>query len=164
MQFQTTLLQQRLRENGQSLLNSNNQMTDQSSNKLQIGRQGQIKDVQSIIANFRQTHPEAVPRRGRRLKNVSQGYYLNEHGISSAGDATDALVAEMLSKHNNDLSSPPTSNDSNYSNSQIMITKAGPSNHFTPLTPGKIFNTHCPNIWFFFFHYKHFLFSSFSFR
>lgn len=141
MQFQSTLLQQRLRENGQSLLNSNSQTSDQSvNNKLQIGRQGQIKDVQSIIANFRQTHPEIVPRRGRRLKNVTQGHYLNEHGSSSAGDATDALMAEMLSKHNNDISSPPTSNDSNYSNSQVMISKAGTSNQFTPLTPGTFDN------------------------
>lgn len=34
------------------------------------GRQGPILDVRSIIADYRQRHPETVPRRGRRLKSV----------------------------------------------------------------------------------------------
>lgn len=34
----------------------------------QIGRQGPIKDVRSIIDDHRQRHPEMVPRRGRRRK------------------------------------------------------------------------------------------------
>lgn len=34
----------------------------------QIGRQGPIKDVRSIIDDYRQKHPEMVPRRGRRRK------------------------------------------------------------------------------------------------
>ncbi|KAK6625231.1 hypothetical protein RUM43_005522 [Polyplax serrata] len=33
-----------------------------------IGRQGPIVDVKSIIADYRQNHPEQVPRRGRRPK------------------------------------------------------------------------------------------------
>lgn len=33
-----------------------------------IGRQGPIKDVRSIIDDYRQKHPEMVPRRGRRRK------------------------------------------------------------------------------------------------
>lgn len=121
-----SFLQQRFRENGQNLLNAVG--LDQPSNKMQIGRQGQIKDVQSIIANFRQTHPEIVPRRGRRLKNVNHNLYMNEHGNSSVGDSNDALVADMLAKHNNDISSPPSSNDSNYSNSHVLLSKAGASN------------------------------------
>lgn len=124
--------QQRFRENGQM---------DQSSNKLQIGRQGQIKDVQSIIANFRQTHPEVVPRRGRRLKNVNQNqlFGLNEQsGSGTAGDSNDALVADLLSKRNNDISSPPSSNDSTYSNSQILLSKAaGNANQFGSIPAGK---------------------------
>lgn len=36
------------------------------------GRQGQIKDVKSIIADYRQRHPEIVPKRGRRMKSVLQ--------------------------------------------------------------------------------------------
>lgn len=35
-----------------------------------IGRQGPIKDVKSIIDDYRQKHPESVPRRGRRLKGT----------------------------------------------------------------------------------------------
>lgn len=36
----------------------------------QKGRQGAVKDVQSIIADHRQRYPDAVPRRGRRMKSV----------------------------------------------------------------------------------------------
>ncbi|XP_059480597.1 uncharacterized protein LOC132199691 isoform X2 [Neocloeon triangulifer] len=35
------------------------------------GRQGPILDVRSIIADYRQRHPEQVPRRGRRLRPQS---------------------------------------------------------------------------------------------
>ncbi|XP_055321488.1 GATA zinc finger domain-containing protein 7-like isoform X2 [Sitodiplosis mosellana] len=134
-QQQQSYLSQRFRENGQSLLNSANQL-EQAANKMQIGRQGQIKDVQSIIANFRQTHPEVVPRRGRRLKNVNQNLYGNEQGSNSAGDNTDALVADLLSKRNNDISSPPSSNDSTYSNSQVLLSKAGASNQYGSIAAG----------------------------
>lgn len=130
---------QRFRENGQALLNSANQM-EQSVNKMQIGRQGQIKDVQSIIANFRQTHPEVVPRRGRRLKNVNQSqlFGMNEQSSGgTTGDNNDALVADLLSKRNNDISSPPSSNDSTYSNSQILLSKAaGNANQFGSIPAG----------------------------
>lgn len=124
--------QQRFRENGQM---------DQAANKLQIGRQGQIKDVQSIIASFRQTHPEVVPRRGRRLKNVNQNqlFGMNEQSGSggTTGDSNDALVADLLSKRNNDISSPPSSNDSTYSNSQILLSKAaGNANQFGAIPAG----------------------------
>lgn len=37
----------------------------------QIGRQGPIKDVRSIIDDYRQKNPEMVPRRGRRRKGLS---------------------------------------------------------------------------------------------
>lgn len=39
---------------------------------LMVGRQGVFKDVKSIIADYRQQHPESVPRRGRRVKQSSQ--------------------------------------------------------------------------------------------
>lgn len=135
-QQQQSFLSQRYRENGQSLLNSANQL-DQSTSKMQIGRQGQIKDVQSIIANFRQTHPEVVPRRGRRMKNINQNLYGNEQGSNSAIDNNDALVADLLSKRNNDISSPPSSNDSTYSNSQVLLSKAGASNQYGSIAAGK---------------------------
>lgn len=35
-----------------------------------IGRQGPIKNVKSIIDDYRQKHPETVPRRGRRRKGA----------------------------------------------------------------------------------------------
>lgn len=132
---QQSYLSQRFRENGQSLLNSNNQLDQPNANKLQIGRQGQIKDVQSIIASFRQTHPEIVPRRGRRLKNVNQSMYLNDN--TSGGD-NEALLADILSKRNNDMNSPPSSNDSSYSNSQMLISKAGPSNQYGSIAAGEM--------------------------
>ncbi|KXJ79630.1 hypothetical protein RP20_CCG000186 [Aedes albopictus] len=47
-----------------------NHLTQAQANQLQVGRQGVIKDVKSIIADYRQKHPEQVPRRGRRLKNI----------------------------------------------------------------------------------------------
>lgn len=136
MQSQHSFLPQRFRENGQSLLSSAASQLEQSS-KLQIGRQGQIKDVQSIIASFRQTHPEIVPRRGRRLKNVNQSMYGNEQGSGSGGDNTDALVADILSKRNNDISSPPSSNDSTYSNSQVLLKP----NQFGAISAGNCCNT-----------------------
>ncbi|XP_052888345.1 apoptotic chromatin condensation inducer in the nucleus-like isoform X2 [Anopheles moucheti] len=50
--------------------------------QLQIGRQGMRKDVSSIIADYRQKHPENVPRRGRRLKNVG-GNSASNNGTSA---------------------------------------------------------------------------------
>lgn len=142
---QQAFLSQRFRENGQSLLNSGN-LNDQSASKLQIGRQGPIKNVQSIIANFRQTHPEIVPRRGRRLKNVNQNMYGNEQGNSLTGDNSDALVADLLlSKRNNDISSPPSSNDSTYSNSQVLLSKTGASNQYGSISAGNFHLFHYIN-------------------
>lgn len=41
-----------------------------NSQEFKTGRQGPILDVKSLIADYRQKHPETVPRRGRRLKSV----------------------------------------------------------------------------------------------
>lgn len=82
---------------------------DNIANKMQVGRQGPIKDVKSLIDDFRQRHPEQVPRRGRRMKNIHPNAYFGDHGNNSAG-----LV------DSNDMSSPPSSNDSSY-NSQLLI-------------------------------------------
>lgn len=128
------------RENGQCFLSAGGNQLDQPASK--IGRQGQIKDVRSIIANFRQTHPEQIPRRGRRLKNVNQNMYLNDNATAN----NDALIADILSKRNNDMNSPPSSNDSNYSNSQMMISKAGPSSQFASLTGTNLLLTLCENL------------------
>lgn len=50
-------------------------------------RQRPILDVQSIIADFRQRHPEAVPRRGRRIRSVlnPQGDGLGSNGRMNSG-------------------------------------------------------------------------------
>ncbi|XP_055631821.1 probable serine/threonine-protein kinase kinX isoform X2 [Toxorhynchites rutilus septentrionalis] len=62
------------------------------SNHLQVGRQGVIKDVKSIIADYRQKHPEQVPRRGRRLKNIpSIGYDGGSVTITNKGGGTTRM-------------------------------------------------------------------------
>ncbi|XP_035789979.1 serine-rich adhesin for platelets-like isoform X2 [Anopheles albimanus] len=53
--------------------------------QLQIGRQGMRKDVSSIIADYRQKHPENVPRRGRRLKNIGSGNSSNNGSTAGNG-------------------------------------------------------------------------------
>jgi hypothetical protein len=69
---------------------------------LQVGRQGVIKDVKSIIADYRQKHPEVVPRRGRRMKHL-----------------TGRLSTDMMDGGN----SRPSSNDS--CNSNTLVTPTG---------------------------------------
>ncbi|KAL1396288.1 hypothetical protein pipiens_010628 [Culex pipiens pipiens] len=58
------------------------------NNQLQVGRQGVIKDVKSIIADYRQKHPEQVPRRGRRLKNIPSY-------DGKGGSSADARMREL---------------------------------------------------------------------
>ncbi|CAD7080320.1 unnamed protein product, partial [Hermetia illucens] len=81
-----------------------------------IGRQGVFKDVKSIIADYRQKHPEAVPRRGRRVKTSA----------GNQGDASTILgnVLKTESRGSTDLgallarvdgNSRPSSNDSSHS-------------------------------------------------
>lgn len=48
---------------------------------LKQNRQRPVLDVQSIIADYRQRHPEAVPRRGRRIRSI-----LNTQGDCSMGN------------------------------------------------------------------------------
>lgn len=79
--------------------------------KLQLGRQGPIKDVKSLIDDFRQRHPEAVPRRGRRMKNVNQ-HLAGEHGLDRNAD-----LDLRLDRNSFDLTSRPSSNDSMHNNS-----------------------------------------------
>ncbi|XP_039434880.1 uncharacterized protein LOC120417006 isoform X1 [Culex pipiens pallens] len=81
------------------------------NNQLQVGRQGVIKDVKSIIADYRQKHPEQVPRRGRRLKNIPS--YDGKGG--SSADARMRELSFLLAAAEN--TSRPSSNDSSQSNS-----------------------------------------------
>lgn len=62
------------------------------SNQLQVGRQGVIKDVKSIIADYRQKHPEQVPRRGRRLKNIPGSSY---DGITITNKSGSSRMPEL---------------------------------------------------------------------
>ncbi|XP_059608713.1 uncharacterized protein LOC132256366 [Phlebotomus argentipes] len=62
----------------------------------QMGRQGAIKDVKSIIADYRQRHPEIVPRRGRRMKSMlSENSCPKESGNSrpSSADSSHSNAA-----------------------------------------------------------------------
>uniref|UniRef100_A0A1Q3F592 MYND-type domain-containing protein n=1 Tax=Culex tarsalis TaxID=7177 RepID=A0A1Q3F592_CULTA len=63
----------------------------QQQNHLQVGRQGVIKDVKSIIADYRQKHPEQVPRRGRRLKNIPS----SSSSYDGKGSSADARMREL---------------------------------------------------------------------
>ncbi|XP_053659343.1 uncharacterized protein LOC128708391 [Anopheles marshallii] len=116
--------------------------------QLQIGRQGMRKDVSSIIADYRQKHPENVPRRGRRLKNVGGNGASNNgtsvgNSIGSFGEG-GAISLTALSggkspcdgngRSNSSVSvstrisellaaaetSRPSSNDSSQSNSNLL--------------------------------------------
>lgn len=95
--IQQEFLQHRMRQESQQ---------NQNQNKMQIGRQGPIKDVKSLIDDFRQRHPEAVPRRGRRMKNVNQ-----QMGGEHVHDR-NADLDSMLGRNSVDLTSRPSSNDS----------------------------------------------------
>lgn len=54
------------------MLNGHGSYHNGNHQPLMVGRQGVIKDVKTIIADYRQQHPESVPRRGRRVKQSSQ--------------------------------------------------------------------------------------------
>lgn len=65
--------------NKKSLLNSALEMNGQSQDGRQF-KQRPVIDVQSIIADYRQRHPEAVPRRGRRIRSVLNSQNDNGNG------------------------------------------------------------------------------------
>lgn len=75
-----------------------------------VGRQGAIKDVRSIIEDYRQRHPETVPRRGRRMKTVPTATNSSDRlmMMSSPGSSGSSLmVMQMLaSSSRNNTSSP----------------------------------------------------------
>lgn len=69
--------------NKRNYYNKNYQNTlanHQELNGGQQNRQRNVVDVQSIIADYRQRHPETVPRRGRRIRSV-----LNANSIENGG-------------------------------------------------------------------------------
>ncbi|XP_017771175.1 PREDICTED: putative uncharacterized protein DDB_G0274435 isoform X2 [Nicrophorus vespilloides] len=64
--------------NGHDARNNNN--NGNSNNNSGSNKQRPVRDVQSIIADYRQRHPETVPRRGRRIRS-------NGHGGSGDGSS-----------------------------------------------------------------------------
>lgn len=102
--LQQEFLQQRLRQDAQNQSHAKQQP--------QFGRQGPIKDVKSLIDDFRQQHPEAVPRRGRRMKNVSHHSNSNHSYDRHADDDT------LLGRNSVDLASRSSSSDSMHNNAQ----------------------------------------------
>lgn len=63
------------------------------------GRQGPILDVRSIIADYRQRHPETVPRRGRRLKSVLNTNFDGGKGGNVLSMASLALGSGSQVRH-----------------------------------------------------------------
>uniref|UniRef100_A0A8W7Q0A8 Uncharacterized protein n=1 Tax=Anopheles coluzzii TaxID=1518534 RepID=A0A8W7Q0A8_ANOCL len=89
----------------------------QQQQQLQIGRQGMRKDVSSIIADYRQKHPENVPRRGRRLKNVGGGSGSGNNGTSAGNSLGSfgeggAISLTALSGAKSPANARPNSTDS----------------------------------------------------
>lgn len=83
----------------------------------QMGRQGATKDVQSIIADYRQRHPETVPRRGRRVKtNMNDGTGISS-SRSSQRSSTENRIGELGLFLQSLDGSRPSSADSSHSNS-----------------------------------------------
>lgn len=128
---QTQLLQQQQQNAiNEFLMNGGGGNSHSSS---QIGRQGPIKDVKSIIDDYRQKHPETVPRRGRRLKGTTFEIE-NDGRVSSSrrsmmiGD-DDQTISHHKSLENElrlllfskiEGNSRPSSRDSSQSNSNFM--------------------------------------------
>lgn len=78
--------------NGHHHPSASNHLSQAQANQLQVGRQGVIKDVKSIIADYRQKHPEQVPRRGRRLKNIPTSGY---EGITITNKSGSSRMPEL---------------------------------------------------------------------
>ncbi|XP_031357652.1 uncharacterized protein LOC116181424 isoform X2 [Photinus pyralis] len=79
------------------------------SGDLRQNRQRPVLDVQSIIADYRQRHPEAVPRRGRRIRSI-----LNNQGsgsqvkqnLSSSGIENNSELGLLLTAVDNGKGAP----------------------------------------------------------
>lgn len=101
------------------------QQTEHLNGHHQVGRQGAIKDVKSIIEAFRQKNPERAPRRGRRLKGS------NSDGTGTSPRSSDGIltrqsvegrVSELGLLLAKDRNSRPSSADSSPGNSNLAST------------------------------------------
>lgn len=111
----------------QQLLEQHHQQLRQQSELLnghhqtQVGRQGAIKDVKSIIEEFHQNNPQRAPRRGRRLKGDGAGTSPRPNyrdGIL-ARQSIESRVSELGLLLAKDGSSRPSSADSSPGNSNL---------------------------------------------
>lgn len=69
-----------------------------------VGRQGAIKDVRSIIEDYRQRHPESVPRRGRRMKTVpttNASLTMNSSGGGGVGGSSSCSLLMLMAANPN---------------------------------------------------------------
>lgn len=130
-QHQLQLLQQQHQSQLQQCNAINDFLLNGGSSHSQVGRQGAIKDVKSIIDDYRQKHPETVPRRGRRLKGTI--FYTEDGAVSSSpriigGDDDQTIFHQQLIKKYLRLllltqiegNSRPSSRESSQSNSNFM--------------------------------------------
>lgn len=138
-QQQHLQLQLQLQQHQQLQLQQNKKnLTDYiNGHQTPMGRQGAIKDVQSIIADYRQKHPEIVPRRGRRLRpsylTDSQHPHQQQHQSNSSSSTKRHLQQLQDNRNIGELgyllsgmdgtsgggngNSRPSSADSSHSNS-----------------------------------------------
>ncbi|XP_021708669.1 probable serine/threonine-protein kinase kinX isoform X3 [Aedes aegypti] len=129
--------------NGHHHPSASNHLSQAQANQLQVGRQGVIKDVKSIIADYRQKHPEQVPRRGRRLKNIPTSGYegitiTNKSGSSrmpelgfllgeddEADDSVDRLVIDEGDDHHHHGTANSSRNEGHRESGVVITTRGG---------------------------------------
>ncbi|XP_012228388.1 enolase-phosphatase E1-like isoform X2 [Linepithema humile] len=96
-----------------------NEASSPDSRQIGEGRQGAIVDVRSIIADHRLKHPEAVPRRGRRMRNsVNIGL-----GAGGAMVETGHNADSRPSSTESCKSNPSTSDSMNYKDILMQFAK-----------------------------------------
>lgn len=98
------------------------QQTEHLNGHHQVGRQGPIKDVKSIIEAFRQKNPERTPRRGRRLKGCNSNETVTSPQCSEGiltRQSLEGRVSELGLLLGEKRTSRPSSADSSPGNSNL---------------------------------------------
>lgn len=79
--------------------NTNTMFNTNQHRPVMVGRQGIFKDVKSIIADYRQKHPEVIPRRGRRLKGINNNNNPSNNNATEVNSILgNALKSDYVSK------------------------------------------------------------------
>lgn len=118
--------------NGHNNNNSNNNSTPNNSTassyqtQPQIGRQGVFIDVSSLVAAYRKEHPETVPRRGRRMKNI------NSDKKNYEGSSSNMNIRSSTESRISDVGLTLSGIDAN--NSRTSSTDSSPGNSNNPAT------------------------------